>query len=119
MPTNTLNELTGRYRVPQDQIRELGFIAAGSLIERYTKCGAQRCRCAADPPQRHGPYFQYTRKIGGKTVTARLTAAQAEYYRVWIANRRRLEELIDTMEQISDQARQLLLNQLTATQHQK
>jgi hypothetical protein len=109
-----LTRLQHRYRAQTDQVRQLGFIASGSLIERYTVCASPGCRCHADPPTRHGPYYQYTRKVAGKTVTARLTAEQAHRYRDQIANRRRLDELITVMDEISTQARQLLLNQLPA-----
>ncbi len=79
------------------------------MIERYTECTAAGCRCHADPPQRHGPYHQYSRKLSGKTVTLRLTPEQAQRYREQIANRRRLDELIAAMEDISTQARDRFL----------
>jgi hypothetical protein len=113
MVDTELARLRRRYRALADQIRQLGFIASGSLIERYTVCASLGCRCHADPPMRHGPYFQYTRKVAGKTVTARLTAEQAQRYRDQIANRRKLDAIIAAMDEISTQARQLLLDQLS------
>jgi len=104
---NELARLRRRYQQLTDQIRELGFIATGSVIERYTVCTAAGCRCHADPPQRHGPYLQYTRKVAGKTVTTRLTPEQADNYREQIANRRRLDELIAAMDDMSTKARDL------------
>ena len=95
-----LVRLRREYRSLQDQIRGLGYVAPGSVLERYTVCGTPACRCHADPPTRHGPYFQYTRKVDGKTLTRRLTAEQADRYREWIANRRRLDELTEQMDQI-------------------
>jgi hypothetical protein len=106
-----LARLRYRYQAVQDQLRELDFAVPGSVIERYTVCGAPRCRCHDDPPLRHGPYFQYTRKLAGKTLTHRLTAEQAQRYREWIANRRKLDELTAEMDQLSQQAAELLLNQ--------
>ncbi len=107
MADGELARLQRRYRALLDEIRDLGFIATGSLIERYTACTAPGCRCHADPPQRHGPYYQHTRKIAGKTVTTRLTPEQAQRYREQIANRRRLNEIITAMHDISTQARDL------------
>jgi len=104
---NELARLRRRYQQLTDQIHELGFIATGSVIERYTVCTAAGCRCHADPPQRHGPYLQYTRKVAGKTVTTRLTPEQADNYREQIANRRRLDELIAAMDDMSTKARDL------------
>jgi len=104
-----LARLQRRYRALLDEIRDLGYIATGSVIKRYTVCTAAGCRCHADPPQRHGPYYQHTRKVAGKTLTTRLTPEQAEHYRQQITNRRRLEEIITAMDEISTQARDLLL----------
>jgi hypothetical protein len=114
-----LAALQRRYQALTEQIRDLGFIATGSVIERFTVCTASGCHCHADPPQPHGPYLQYTRKIAGKTVTTRLTAEQAEHYREQIANRRRLDELIAAMDEISTQARKLLLAQTQPATHNR
>ncbi len=51
----------------------------------------------ADPPQRHGPYYQLTRKIDGKTTTRRLTPSEAELYHDWINNDRRMRHVINQM----------------------
>ena len=102
MTDGELARLQRRYRALLDQIRDLGFVATGSVIERYTTCTKAGCRCHAGPPQRHGPYQQYTRKIAGKTVTVRLE--QAQHYREQITNRCRLDEIIAAMEDVSAQA---------------
>ena len=46
------------------QITNIGDIRPGSVSEQYNVCGNQACRCKADPPQKHGPYYKltYTRK---------------------------------------------------------
>ena len=93
------------------ELATVGFISQGSVVLRYTSCGKPRCRCQGDPPQRHGPYYQWSRAVAGKTVTRRLSEGEAELYRGWIANRRRLEQIITQMEQISAAAGELLLRQ--------
>ena len=47
----------------------LGDLRPGSLSTQYNVCGSPGCRCKADPPVKHGPYYQvsYTRK--GKSST--------------------------------------------------
>jgi hypothetical protein len=110
MTDNEIDRLRARYRALQDQVRDIGFIALGSVIERYTVCGTPGCRCHAEPPAKHGPYFQYSRKLDGKTLTRRLTAEQAERYREWITNRRALDRVIDQMDQLSQQIADLLDN---------
>jgi hypothetical protein len=103
-----LAELGERYRRLKREIAEIGFIATGSVLESPTTCGTEGCRCRAEPPSRHGPYFQYTRKLAGKTMTRRLSAEQADRYREWIANRRRLDELIAEMDETSRRAADLM-----------
>jgi hypothetical protein len=78
------------------------------VVERHTVCGTANCRCQADPPQRHGPYYQYSRNVAGKTTSRRLTAEQAEQYRAWIVNRRTLDQITGDMDKLSHQAAELL-----------
>ncbi len=108
-PATRLKALRRRQRELARQILELGFIQPGSVVLRHTACRTPGCHCQADPPQLHGPYWQWTRYDAGRTVTRRLTARQAALYREWIANRRRLTEIIAQMEKISQQAAELLL----------
>jgi len=93
------------------ELATVGFISPGSVVVRHTSCGKPGCRCQAEPPQRHGPYHQWSRALAGKTVSRRLNQHQAELYRDWIANRRRLEKIITKMEQTSAAAAELLLRQ--------
>ena len=78
-----------------------GFALPGTLADRMTRCGHRGCRCHADPPRLHGPYAEWTRKIGGKTTTRRLTPAQLADYGPWFDNHRRLRELIAELEALS------------------
>jgi len=91
--------------------RTLGFITAGSLASRYNRCGKPTCHCHADPPQPHGPYWQWTAKVNGKTVNRRLTNNQAALYQQWIANDRRLRALINDLRAIAAIATELIMNQ--------
>jgi len=99
------------YRGLLAELAQIGFISPGSVMVRYTSCGKPGCRCQGDPPQRHGPYYQYSRAIAGKTVSRRLTEHDAELYRGWITNRRRLEQIVAQLEQTSAAAGDLLLRQ--------
>ncbi|HVL98149.1 MAG TPA: DUF6788 family protein [Egibacteraceae bacterium] len=79
------------------------FALPGSITERFTRCGKTTCRCKADPPQLHGPYLQWTRTEHGKTVTRLLDPDQAERYRTWIENTRRLRALLRELEHLGVQ----------------
>jgi Family of unknown function (DUF6788) len=100
-----------RYRALAAELAEIGFISPGSLVTRHTSCGKPGCRCQADPPQRHGPYHQWSRAVAGKTISRRLNEPEADLYRQWIANRRRLDQLITEMETLSAAAGEILLRQ--------
>ena len=87
--TEQLADYQRRYRELAGQLAEVGFIATGTVVQRSTRCGTPGCRCHADPPQSHGPYWQWTTKVAGKTVTRRLTERQAALYTEWTANNRK------------------------------
>jgi hypothetical protein len=74
---------------------------AGTLIQRHVRCGKPRCRCHADPPVLHGPYWQWTRKTGGKTVTRLVADDQLDDYRQWLDNHRRLRALVAELEALT------------------
>jgi len=84
-------------------LAQAGFALPGTLTERMTRCGYPGCRCHADPPRLHGPYHQWTRKIGGKTVTRILTDDQLADYQPWFDNQRRLRALIAELETLSQE----------------
>ena len=73
----------------------------GTLTVRSYACGKARCRCHGDPPVLHGPYAEWTRKIGGKTVTRRLTAEQLDAWQPLFDNARRLRELLAELQELT------------------
>lgn len=84
-----------------DQIATIGFALPGTLHQRYTRCSSHGCRCHTDPPQPHGPYPTWTRKIAKKTVTQPLTPEQAERYKPWFDNARKLRDLTTQIETLA------------------
>ena len=114
MARSTANQLAGyerRYRKLAAQLSDVGYIAAGSLAQRHNRCGKPSCRCHGDPPELHGPYWQWTAKVAGKTVNRRFTQAEAELYQEWIDNDRQLRAIIAKMREVSTAATKLLLNE--------
>lgn len=83
------------------EIAALGLPLPGSLVERRTRCGNTGCRCHGDPPQLHGPYWTWTRKVDNKTVTRTLDTAQADALRPLLDNSRRLRELTTELETLA------------------
>lgn len=79
----------------------VGFVLPGSVLHRLARCGKAGCRCQGDPPVLHGPFWSWTRKVAGKTVTRRLTDAQIADYQPWFDNSRRLRGLVTELEGLS------------------
>lgn len=61
----------------KDRIAARDFILNGTLIEQYKQCGKSTCRCYDDRKYWHGPYWIWTRKEKGKTITKTLSKAKA------------------------------------------
>lgn len=101
-----------RFATLKRSVFDLGPIRRGSVVRRFMPCGKQGCRCHAMPPQLHGPYYQWTRKLRGKTVTVRLSEQEAEHIRGWIENGRKLDKIVADMEKLSLRLTERLLRQL-------
>ena len=73
----------------------------GTLTVRSYACGKPACRCHRDPPQLHGPYAEWTRKIGGKTVTRRLTGDQLAAWQPLFDNAWKLRTLLAELQELT------------------
>jgi hypothetical protein len=83
------------------EIAGLGLALPGTLIQRQVRCGWAGCRCHHDPPELHGPYWQWTRKRAGKTLSRLVPDNQVADYRQWLHNHRRLRELVAELEDLT------------------
>ena len=83
------------------ELASLGPALPGTLIQRHVRCGKPGCRCHADPPVLHGPYWQWTRKVAGKTITRLVPDEQLDDYRQWLDNHRRLRALVAELEDLT------------------
>jgi hypothetical protein len=81
---------------------------------RYQECGKTQCHCHGNPTNRHGPYYYWTRKVKGKTVSVLLTKEEFAIYREWIDNNRVLARLVRTMQKISVRALAVVTGRKTA-----
>jgi hypothetical protein len=90
-----------RRRKVMTEIAKIGVCLPGSLVTRTSRCGTKSCRCHLDPEKMHGPYLSWTRKVNGKTVTRNLSTEQAERYRPFFENHKRLRELLTEIESLS------------------
>src|ERR1700691_2786327 len=83
------------------QLAQAGFALPGTLTVRSYACGKPGCRCHADPPRLHGPYAEWTRKIGGKTVTRRLPPPELAEYQPLFDNAKKLRALLAELQDLT------------------
>ncbi len=80
------SDLPAAYRRLRDQLRQVGWIALGSVLERSR-------------PGQGGPRYQWSRRVGQKTVTVALSAEQFAWLQEAIANQRKVWDLLLQMQQ--------------------
>ena len=105
-------DLQQHYQQLKGALARIGYFRRGTLLKRFMPCGKPECACKASPPRLHGPYYQWTRKIGGKTVTVFFTREQADLLAGWIAAGRQLNRIIAQMERLSLRATDRFLKEL-------
>ncbi|HLE44164.1 MAG TPA: DUF6788 family protein [Methylomirabilota bacterium] len=95
-----LQPLQARHRALLRQRADLDLVLRGTITKCLLPCGKPACRCKADPPILHGPYYLWTRKVAGKTVTVRLTAEQAARCQPWTRNMHTLDRLVRALQAV-------------------
>jgi hypothetical protein len=89
-----VRSLQNQYRRLKEEVVRIGLIALGTITPRLIT--------RPDPEDKrrkktYGPYYQWTYKLQGKTVTVNLTKEQAVEFRKAIDNQRRLEAILSEM----------------------
>jgi hypothetical protein len=72
-----LMALTGERAILLRDISELGDFQPGSITSAVRRCGKPGCHCAKPDDPGHGPHFQLTRKVNGRTATQNLPSPAA------------------------------------------
>jgi hypothetical protein len=100
-----MNPTAGQQQALDQLTAELAAAAGpalpGTLVVRAYECGKPRCRCHTSPAARHGPYAEWTRKIGGKTVTRRLTPQQLAAWQPLFDNAKKLRSLLAELQELT------------------
>ena len=99
--SKALRNLRREHRSLVQKIGQLGPVLKGSVSARYTRCGKPKCRCQDDPPKLHGPYWQWSTSVDGKTVSRTLNDQQRDLYQQWVDNRKYLEDIIRQMHRLA------------------
>jgi len=89
-----------QYEETKAQLQALGYVVPGTVQKRYYSCGKPNCSCMTGGIL-HGPYYQWTRKLSGKTMNLNLDAEAAKMVQEWILNNRKLRKLCRRLENTS------------------
>ena len=90
-----------RFRQARQELLQLGYFLKGTVLKRMMKCGHPNCACQRDASQRHGPYFEWTYKVNGKTVNVKLSPQTAPLYQAATKQQRKLKAALARMERLS------------------
>ena len=97
------------YRELAGKLATIGFIWPGTVRSQKLTCGKAYCACHKDPEARHGPYWYWTSKKAGKTVSRMLREEEAAVIVPWIKNRQEVDATLKQMRRVSAQMLDLLL----------
>src|SRR5580693_4802237 len=93
-----LSALIDERSVLLRQVSELGDFQPGSISSPLRKCGKPSCHCAKPDDPGHGPHYQLTQKIEGKTVTQALASqAAVRKAEIEIAEYRKFQNLTEDL----------------------
>ena len=98
MNTKSQPHLKKRYAQLVDQLGRMGPILPGTITER--RIIGQASKKQIDR-KKYGPYYQWTRKVDGKTITVNLSEAQVDLFQKAVDNNRKIEQILSEMKQIS------------------
>ncbi len=87
--------LEKRIQSLKHQISQLGDLRPGALSKQYNICGNPNCRCKADPPVKHGPYYQISFTRHGKSSSQFVREEDLVEVQQQLENYRQLRQLVD------------------------
>jgi hypothetical protein len=87
--------LERRIATLKAQLTALGDLRPGSLSEQYNVCGTAGCHCKADPPRKHGPYYQVSFTWQGRSRSQFVRREQVAKVRQHLRNYQRLRTLVE------------------------
>ena len=101
--------LEKRIQIIKQQISQLGDLRPGALSKQYNICGNPNCRCKADPPVKHGPYYQISFTRHGKSSSQFVREEDLIEVQQQLENYRLLRDLVDEWVTLSAQLSSLRL----------
>jgi hypothetical protein len=79
----------------KQELMTLGDLRPGTLSEQYNVCGKAGCACKADPPRKHGPYYQVSFTWQGRSRTQFVRREHVATVRQQLRTYERLRTLVE------------------------
>jgi hypothetical protein len=84
-------------------ISQAGDFRRGALNAVWRKCGKPNCACARPGHRGHGPQYNLTRRVGGKTVNVHLKPGpELEKARREVTEHQRFAALVEEVSVVSE-----------------
>jgi hypothetical protein len=84
-------------------ISQAGDFRRGALNTVWRKCGKPNCACARPGHRGHGPQYNLTRRVGGRTVNVHLRPGpELEKARREVAEHQRFADLVEEVTAVSE-----------------
>jgi hypothetical protein len=84
------------------KITSMDVILQGTLLRQYKRCGKRNCRCRKDEKYWHGPYWIWTRKEKGKTITKNVkNREQVEIVKKAFKNMKEIHQILEEWKSFS------------------
>jgi hypothetical protein len=87
--------LEGKIAKLKAALMTLGDLQPGSLSEQYNVCGTPGCHCKADPPRKHGPYYQVSFTWQGRSKSQFVRREHVATVRQHLRTYQRLRALVE------------------------
>ena len=92
---NRQAHLEAKIDTLKQELLTLGDLRPGTLSEQYNVCGKAGCACKADPPRKHGPYYQVSFTWQGRSHTQFVRRENLAATRQQLRTYERLRALVD------------------------
>lgn len=84
-------------------LSQVGDFRRGALNAVWRKCGKPNCQCAQPGSRGHGPQWNLTRRVAGKTVNVHLKPGpELEKTRREVAEHQRFADLVEEVSAVSE-----------------
>jgi len=88
-------QLEAKIDTLKQTLMTLGELRPGTLSEQYNVCGKAGCACKADPPRKHGPYYQVSFTWQGRSHTQFVRREHVATTRQHLRTYERLRDLVE------------------------